>query len=250
MNSTEWEEQPALDDAGLRLARGVRQRLREVVASAKDNPDDATYLWLYVTRAGIGQQEGAECASSLPLDAWLAIIDEAAAIGVNWLVITVHGRLNAHPEIFELCRWAQESHGMMVGLHTFCGQLEASEIAALAALDAAKTRLLACREHVPALSAVAPEGVKVCPADPDPEDLEHASPCTKPGKMVYVNAEGRLYTCGMVDGDEGYHLGDAQCDSIKQVLRDPKRPVAVPLEHARKVNGCDGCPPIVVRRFG
>jgi radical SAM protein with 4Fe4S-binding SPASM domain len=68
--------------------------------------------------------------------------------------------------------------------------------------------------------------------------------------MVYVNSEGKLYTCGMVDGDAEYHLGDAMCDSMKRVVQDPKRPVAVPLEHARKVNGCDGCPPIVVRRFG
>lgn len=244
------EEHPALDDAGMALAKSVRQRLRDVVAAAKESPDDATYLWLYVTRAGIGQAEGQPLASPMSEEAWLAIIDEAASIGVNWLVITVHGRLNIHPEIFSLCRWAQETHGMKVGLHTFCETLLEDEIASLRGLRADMTRLLVNRDRVAAMRAVEAAGIKVCPAEPDAEDLEHASPCTKPGKMVYVNSDGHLYTCGMVDGEADYHLGDAQCDSMRQVVRNPKRPVAVPLEHAKKLNGCDGCPPIVVRRFG
>jgi radical SAM protein with 4Fe4S-binding SPASM domain len=249
-NSADSEEVPALEVPCMGLAKQIRQRLRETIAAAKGSPDDATYLWLYVSKAGIGRRdEQAASAPPLPVEAWLSIIDEAASLGVNWLVVSVQSRLNANPGVLEICRWAQDTHDMMVGLHTDCGCLDADEITSVSTLNPERTRLLVPREVYDQLSVQDMQGIKVCPAEPDSDDHEAMAPCRKPGKMVYVNPEGRLYTCGMVDGEDSYDLGNALEQDMRAVVHDPNRPHMVPLEHARHKGGCDGCPPIVVKRF-
>lgn len=249
-NSADSEEVPALDVACMGLAKQIRQRLRDTIAAAKGSPDDATYLWLFVSKSGIGRRDGqAMSAPPLSLESWLSIIDEAASLGVNWLVVSVQSRLHTNPDVLEISRWAQETHGMMVGLHTDCGCLDAAEIAAISELDPDRTRLLVPSDVYHQMRDLDLKGIKICPAEPDSTDHAAMSPCRKPGKLVYVNPEGRLYTCGMVDGDDGYDLGNALEQDMRSMVQDPNRPHVVPLEHARHKGGCDGCPPIVVKRF-
>lgn len=249
-NSMDSEEVPALDVPCMCLAKQVRQRLRETIAAAKRSKDDAAYLWLYVSKAGIGQSEGKKAPSTpLSLDAWLGIIDEAASVGVNWLVVSVQARLDSNPDVLEICRWAQETHGMKVGLHSDCSCVNEDELASVSSLDPELTHLLLPRDVYAQMRDLDLHGIKVCPAEPDLSDHESMSPCRKPGTMVYVNPEGKLYTCGMVDGEDEYHLGNALETDFRSVVQDPNRPHMVPMEHARHKGGCDGCPPIVVKRF-
>ncbi len=212
--------------------------------------DEVTYLWLNFSLPGHEQgNDAAPICPELGLDQWLNVIDEAASLGVAWLVVSVKAALSEFPDLFKICDWAQNTHGISVGLHIHCMEMSSEEIQALCKLDKSKTRILVTRDVIKAMRHLEEEhGLQLCVADPHPEGV--LAPCENPGRMVFVNTRGELYTCGLVEGREDYKLGNVFEDSFKKIVGDPNLPHQVPYESAMVPHGCDGCPPLVTQYFG
>ncbi len=67
--------------------------------------------------------------------------------------------------------------------------------------------------------------------------------------MIYVNAAGELFTCGLVDGLDQYRMGDALRERLRDVMRDPCVPHSVDESIHRISSGCDGCPSLIANFF-
>lgn len=171
------------------------------------------------------------------------MVDEAAAFGANWLVITLTTSLSAYPDILTVCQWAQDTHDMLVGLHTTAEAFTDDEASCLAQLDPTKTRLFVKRDALEAFVSVAASGIKVSAADPQPYgDHPH---CRGAERLVFVAPDGNLYTCGLVEGNPNYRLGTIFENRFDQMLRDPSLPHDVAENIHRVSQGCDGCPSLI-----
>lgn len=222
-------------------------RLRESVRCCCQQHDSKgeriTYLWLYVERRSPREAEAPE--RTPVLEDWLNVIDEAAAGGVRYLVVSSDNRLSSFPYIWKICKWAQDTHGMRVGLHTLAISLTDDEIEGIKTLNPEKTRVLLSNEGMEALGHLAEQGIAIRPGEPDPEEI--GAPCDLPIHMVFVNSYGVLYTCGMVEGNDRFRLGTIFEDTFRRILEDPSLPHAVADEALIVQHGCDGCPPLLVK---
>lgn len=221
------------------LARRVRHKMNCCCNSHRAD-EDITYLWLYVDRRGATTPPPS--GPTPRLEDWLNVIDEAAAAGVRYLVISLESGFGAFPHLWEICKWAQEQHGMTVGLHTLATELTAEECELIRQLTLDRTRLLVCKDGITRFKHLEDGGVKLRLGQ-----LEESNPmgsCDKPGRMVYINAHGVLYTCGMVDGDDNYRLGTIFEGEFKNILRDPALPHRIDQQQHYHERGCDGCPPL------
>jgi len=226
------------------LAQRLRSSLRCCCQQAQGASEEKVrYLWLYVERRDPREVNAPEPRPEL--QDWLNVIDEAGAGGVRYLVVSSDNHLGNFPHIWEICDWAQSTHGMTVGLHTLATALSDEEIAGIKGLDSHKTRLLLSREGFEALKPLADEGIVVRLGEPEAQEI--GAPCDKPGHMVFVNSYGVLYTCGMVEGNENFRLGTIFEDTFRRILADPSLPHAVQDESLIVQHGCDGCPPLFVK---
>jgi len=231
------------DNNPFELARQLQASLRCCCQQYATGDEKARYLWLYVERR---TPKEANAPDERPeLQDWLNVVDEAAGAGVKYLVISGDNHLNNFPYIWEICSWAQDTHGMTVGLHTLATSLSDEEIAGIKALDGAKTRLLLSKDGMTALAHLGDEGIALRKGEP--ENHEIGAPCDKPGLMVFVNSYGVLYTCGMVEGNENFRLGTIFEDTFRRILQDPSLPHAVKDDALIVQHGCDGCPPLLVK---
>lgn len=225
-----------------RLPRTIQQGLRKC-CTASDSAEPAEpgripYLWLYFTSSP-------ESGVVLSTEEWLNVLDEAASLGVSWVVLSVDSAVSGLPQVWELCRWAQETHGMTVAFHPCSGTLPPEDVDRIADLDASRTCLFLGHEHIRALRHLEESGVRLFVADPNRE--ERPTVCSMPESMLFVNPEGKMYTCGMVKGNDHFHLGSALSDRFAEVVGDPSLPHRVPCDAAQAVHGCDGCPPLVAK---
>ncbi len=235
-------ERPLLGNE--RVCSVMREIRRRIQCCAQEGPwNNAEYLWIRIKEGETDSQCGPE---ALSREEWLNVVDEAAALGVKWIMISVHGPLSLFPFLWDICAWAQQTHGMHVGLHTEASRLTAEEVAALCRLDKQRTFVFIPRSVMDNFRSLEECGIQLREADP--ERTVQMYPCARPGAMVYVNAEGQLYTCGMVEGKKEYHLGDVFTSSFRKVVCDPSLPHEVPTHVARNPHWCDGCPPLVVSR--
>lgn len=223
---------------GRRIRQGLARCSREAACREKD---DVFYLWL--------QTEPVEGAPSLTSDQWMNIIDEAAALGVNWLVLTVGTCGESRRGLAGLGRWAHEAHGMVVCLHARCGEISAEEREMLLELPRESTFLLVDPEYRASFSELAQSGVCVDSANPASHEDSGRTACEYPHKMIFVDARGRLYTCGMVAGNQAFYLGTVLDGSLDAIIHNPQLPhsvsAAAPEDHAR----CSGCPPLVAQHL-
>lgn len=236
----------------LQLLLEFRQRVRSCCEESRktNGKPRVIYLWLCVSERGIGH--GPDPAKSLAsrqlaLHEWLTVVDEAAAMGASWLVLTLLTELGRHPEVFQIAEWAQHTHGMIIGFHLGVPTLTPAERAALARFDRSKTRLLVRREDLGKVRELEEDGFVVWTANPQQEGGK--PDCQGPAKMVYVNATGDLYTCGLVDGNPDYHMGHALERPLKTVIADPAVPHAVDDSIHTISPACDGCPSLVANFF-
>lgn len=224
-------------------------RLRESVRCCCQQHDSAseriTYLWLYVERRSPREANAPE--KTPALEDWLNVIDEAGGGGVRYLVVSSDNRLANFPFIWEICRWAQDTHDMRVGLHTLATALSPEEVDAIKSLDPQKTRLLLSNEGMGALGHLEEQGIALRLGEPNPDEI--GAPCDLPIHMVFVNSYGVLYTCGMVEGNDRFRLGTIFEDTFKRILEDPSLPHAVADESLIVQHGCDGCPPLLVKHL-
>lgn len=195
------------------------------------------YLWIHLASKNCSCETDQQ---PLELEAWLNIVDEAAALGTTWVVIYVGADLDSYKDLWELSRWAQSAHEMRVALHFTGGELSESDIVHLNGLDRARTYLFAEHTHLETFRALSSLHVGVVSA----AIPEHAreSNCTSPGNIACVQANGTMYCCGLVVGDDRYALGDAQAQPLVDVVLDEALPHAVPGTENYPLHGCDGCP--------
>lgn len=218
------------------LGRRIRRDLDECSrAAAHGTREDVFYLWL---KMGPGP------ATELSRDHWLNIIDEAASMGVNWLVITL-GEPASREHVPAMGLWAQQTYGMVVCLHTPQGRLGTAERDLLRQLPADSSYLLVEPEHAAAFQNLEAEGINLrlaAPATPVSEE-----PCDYPNKMIFVDAQGHLYTCGLVAGDSDFFLGSVFDGSLDEIIHNPKLPHSVTEKQPSNHQNCSGCPPLVAK---
>jgi len=223
------------------LGRRIRQGLSKCTQAAEARTGgDVFYLWL--------QTEPVEGAPTLTSDEWLNIVDEAASLGVNWLVVTLGPLCGERTEIAELCRWAHSTHGMVVCLHTRAGQISTHERQLLRELPPASTFLLVDPERVDDFSDLLEEGVRVCSANPAPSATDGET-CEYPHRMIFVDSRGRLYTCGMVSGERDFFLGSVLDGSLDAIMHNPQLPHSVASTDPEAHTRCSGCPPLVAKHL-
>ena len=202
------------------------------------------YIWMYITEAGLRQDgEHPQSEDLLGLDGWLNVIDESASLGAEWMVVYVGASLSQVPYIWEVCAWAQGVHGLRVGLHLTSNCLSEDDIERLSRLDPQKTYIVADKAHLASLRFLESKGIRLCEANV--RATERDTYCTKPEEMACVGADGRLFSCGLVLGDERYAMVNYQDRSLHDVKSDESLSHAVPDTSAFPPSGCDACPPLM-----
>lgn len=229
--------------ASLELPKQIRRGIRECTKTQAKAHSDITYLWIHVSKAGIAQPADGAISKAPGLEHWLNVVDEAAAFGANWLVVTMDTSFTAYPDIWTVCQWAQETHDMEIGLHTNVDAPAGDEIEAISQLNPARTRVFVKRSALSAFAPFEAAGFRVSAADPQP--YGHHPDCRGAQRLVFVAPDGALYTCGLVEGNENYKLGNIFEDRFDQLLRDPSLPHAVAENIHRVSSGCDGCPSLI-----
>jgi radical SAM protein with 4Fe4S-binding SPASM domain len=230
------------------LLAGIRRRASELSEDECVAEGKVKYLWLYVTDSGLHHfDDGGETGEQeLSTNDWLNVVDEAASLGVTSLVICVGASLPEQSEIWKICHWAQDVHDMTIGIHFLGAPLTKNLVEELELLDPAKTHLYVEPDVLEEVRRRAPRGISVCEAALGDRD-EHR-PCSIPESMICVGPSGKLYTCGLVLGDEQYYLGDILEKKLEGVMTDDSLPHTVPKGACYNENGCDACPPLMVKR--
>jgi hypothetical protein len=234
------------------LPRTIAAQLRKCVEAASEQVvprrQAAKYLWIDLAGEGGSRTPHEPMGARKPaLEEWLNIVDEAASVGVHWLVICGGTHLSAHPETWSICRWAQNAHGMDVGIHTHAQVLSASEMDHLARLGPGHTWLFVRSEHIAGMREAEARGVKVCASDV--EECDQAPPCDLPLDMVYAGPQGVLYSCGLVLDDDRFCFGHISERPLDQVLNDTVTSRHVPAWVPYRKHACDACPPIMAKRM-
>jgi len=204
------------------------------------------YLWMYVTEDGVHDQAQPErCMTS---DEWLSVIDEAAALGVKHVILSIGGGLDNHPEVWRMCEWAQQTHGIAVGIHLYATVSDRAFLAPVEHLNPQLTHLFLDDELIEAMPFVQELGVPVHSAMG--QDQETVSPeCHLPEEMTCVGSSGHLYTCGLVLGEQEYSLGNIFDRKLQTIMTDESLPHVIPEGLPKVKHHCNGCPPLMIKRM-
>lgn len=229
------------------LPQTITKELKAIAASNDINTERRVrYLWVYVSEDSLEDGPGPE--GRLSLDEWLSIIDETAAWGVECMVISVGAALGEHPEVVDMCLWAQETHGMLAGIHLYCPSVASEDLLLLARLDPKKTHFFLEGESAGVAKRIQEMGFPVYPALG--EDKEVVSPeCHLPKKMTCVGASGTMYTCGLVLGEKTFRLGNFFERKLDHVINDHSLPHVIPEGLPKSGHRCNGCPPLIIERM-
>lgn len=230
-----------------KLPQTIRQKLATCSdASDPDAPPRIAYLWIYLDDARrIGEPK--PDSEKLNCDGWLNVVDEAAALGAHFLVISTSNPFESCLEFIKLCQWAESAHDMTVGIHIY-GSLDADiDVKGLDPLDRKKTKIFVDSKDTETFAAVHDMGFDVCAADCTAEETQR--PCDLPSTMTCVAPEGSLYTCGLVLGESTYRLGDVNQEKLDSVMEDESVPHTIPVGVPDKPRRCDACPPLMVKRL-
>lgn len=225
------------------IVRGVRERARK---GAGNGSVSVKYLWLYVSDVAFGKHVAD--GDGMSAEDWLNVVDEAAAHGCKYAIISVGDALRDHPEVLEMAVWGQSAHGITVGIHMYGEPVAEKDVDLLVGLDQAKTCFFAPSPKVGAMAFLRDHGFAVLSAE---EDHHHdATPeCHLPEEMTCVNASGRMYTCGLVLGDESYGLGHVLERKLTTVMHDGALPHWIPKGLDKSHRHCNGCPPLMIKRM-
>ncbi len=239
-------EQSRPFDLPRRISEGISASRKSTVGVHGETPA-IRYIWIHLTDDGLRHGQRPESARPmLTLDDWLNIIDESVALGAQWVVIYVGVSLSQTPVVWELCRWAQQTHGLNVGLHLRCDCLTDDDIEHVTALDPQRTYLVADDECKGALSALQERGLHVCKSDLHLR--ETLTRCTKPADMACVGADGQLFSCGLVLGEAEFALGNVRERPLGDVIADASLPHAINDAARFPTRGCEGCPPYIAEQ--
>ncbi len=219
-----------------RRVTSTLRRCRESESCRAVSQEAVKYLWA-AFRADDGE--------SLDADGWMNVVDEAASLGLTFIVFSLEGPLSANPSVIKVAGWAQEAYGITVGIHTEQTSFTNEEVEALLQLDCEKLRLYSPRDNLDHVRHLETKGIRVAPADPRGTRANPEPCCELPRKMLFVDRHGTMYTCKYVKDNENFHVGHVCERTFKDVVADPKRPSSVPQDVPFIEHGCDGCPPIL-----
>lgn len=230
------------------IVRSVSEGLGQCCKQSEEQPDGKIkYLWMHLPESSAYETNGSE-ERPLSLDELLDIIDECASVGSQSLIISISSSFADHPHLFQLCDWAQATHGMVVGIHLFATPLTDRDAAALKKLDMEKVRLFVDGEHMDSAHFAEAYGFRVYNADG--LDDEIVSPkCELPHTMTCVGPMGNMYTCGLVLGEQQFRLGHFFERKLSAVIDDSTLPHEIPEGVSKKTRRCNGCPPLMAQKL-
>ncbi len=233
-------------DLPRRISEGINA-CRKSAQGARGETAAIRYIWIHLTHDGLHHGPRPESApAALTLDDWLNIIDESAALGAQWMVIYVGASLSQTPVVWELCQWAQQTHGLNVGLHLRCDCLTGDDVERVSGLDPKLTYLVADGECMSALNTLQERGLHVCKSDLHLR--ETFTRCTKPVDMACVGADGHLFSCGLVLGESEFALGNVRERLLGEVIADTNLPHVIDNATRYPTRGCEGCPPYIAEQ--
>lgn len=238
-NKIYWNKSSAVRDP-FRASRSIQNEVAEAARRASTRfggREGVEYLWIHLASKNCPDDPDQR---PLELESWLNIIDEAATLGTNWVVIYVGADLDAYPDVWKLSRWAQETHGMRVALHYTGESLREAHIAELNRLDTARTWLFVDDHRVGRFRGA--ENLQVGIVSAALPEHARESNCTSPANIACVHTDGSMYCCGLVVGDDRFAMGDAQARPLVDVVYDENLPHAVDETEKYPIQGCDGCP--------
>lgn len=249
-SKTFWSK--ALSDADpFELPKRVSKLISNSVAGYdKDSQRRAAvkFIWLHVSEDGMISKTGVtEQGPTLSTSDWLNIIDESAALGAKWMIVRSGASLSQSSCLWKMCHWAQEVHQIRVGLHLTTGRLSEHDIEELTNLKPSLTFIVADDSALASLRFLQTRGMRLCSANVHQED--RSFPCDNTEAMTCVSADGRLYSCGLVLGNEHYALGHSMDRPFEDVMQETTRLRMVPAVERCIDGGCDACPPLMVKRF-
>jgi hypothetical protein len=216
-------------------------------------PETIQYLWVHLAdEVFIPPQfrNGSASEKDLSLEEWYNVIDEAASLGAESVILSIGAPLAQKPEVWPICEWAQNVHDMRVGIYVSNGQITEDDVRRMAQLNKDKTRLFVDSTDLDRLRYADEQyGIQLCIADgfgPDEPQTE----CHLPESMSCVCSKGKLYTCGLVLGNQRFHMGHINRKRLDGVMTDESLPHSIP-EGAvpASPNRCNACPPLMERRM-
>lgn len=226
----------------------LSSKVREVrEAGTSKTSSTVHYIWLHVTQDGIVESKDDARCVVLSLNDWLNIVDESASLGAQWMIIHVETCLKADSDVWRICAWAQEVHGIRVGLHLNHDCMDEAGLAPIRRLDRDATFIVVDKSAIEALEFLQAEGYSVCASNIGSED--RLLPCSHTESIVCACADGVMFCCGMVVGEESYRLGDVQADPVNEAMRKHQTLKPIHMNEEREGHSCDGCPPFMVQRF-
>ena len=227
----------------LELPKTIAKQLRRCAAShavPEATPEALVrYLWVDM---------GRYTDSALSDEEWLNIVDEAASLGAKYMIICVGKSLDQCPSLWQTMHWAQSVHGIHVGLHMCGSAITEGDIVHFRELKPALTHIFTSRNDIERINEIRELGIQVassavCAAD-------HPEGCPSEERdMLYVGPQGVLYSCGLVAEKEPFELGHALDKPLNKLLKRKSTPRVVPPSVPRHEGGCDGCPPILIKRI-
>jgi radical SAM protein with 4Fe4S-binding SPASM domain len=204
------------------------------------------YLWLYVSETGINDSSGQ--AASFSKDDWLGVIDETAAQGVEHIIISMGAPLTEHPEVVDISKWAQDCYDILVGIHIYRAPLTQEGAVLLQALDKDKTALFIDPDCAACEEIAKVSGIRIFSGLGQDQETVHPE-CHLPEEMTCVAANGSMYTCGLVLGENEFAFGHYYDRKLNDVMSDDNLPHTIPEGTPKKGQMCNGCPPLMLKRM-
>ncbi|HOV34003.1 MAG TPA: SPASM domain-containing protein [Candidatus Hydrogenedens sp.] len=222
------------------------RKVKKCSKMANTASKDIEYLWIRISKENDStRKEKKGCI--LNLDDWLNIIDEAVSAGASWLVLTIEVPLDQMQEIIEVCKWAQDTYKMKVGLFLCRETITENEVQILSCFKKNLTQIFVKKKAFEQFKKINEIGLFLGIADP--QEYGNKPNCEGASKLLYVDSEGSIYTCGLVAGKKNYKLGSIYDRKFHEIVKDPSLPHSV-AEKIHKVDeGCDGCPSLLAKHL-
>lgn len=249
LGKNQWAELSPQKKNPFELPRLITRQLKQCAeshAAGRVAPvENIKYLWITLGTANyMDPESGSPAGRTLSADEWKNVVDEAASLGVQTMVVRATEGMSRSEDLWDICQWAQKAHDMTVALF-ISDDFDLALLHDFSKLNPARTCLLASQARFEETQPFADSGFKVCVADVGPGD--RPMPCNGPRNMVYVGENGKLYPCGRVHGDEQYLMGDILEEPLAPIRRNESLPWEVNERAGR--NACDACPNVMARRM-
>ena len=162
--------------ASFELPRSIARHLRKCAKVQHDAQERRKYLWLCYAEPGNQTEAENQHGQTLDINDWLNVIDEAASFQADTVVASLKSPLPQCPGIIKICHWAQDTHGMSVGLHI--PQLTGSpkELQVLTNLVPPLTYLLVTDVQDDVQAKLSAKGFAICDCHIDHENVSSECP--------------------------------------------------------------------------